>query len=484
MNHGSRRLTWKNYVAYGIGDIYGGGAFTLLNLLFLNFLTDVALLPATLAGVVLMVGNVWDGGIDPFLGMLTDRTRSRFGRRRIYFLVGIVPIALTFVLLWTPVGGSNLFKLCFYTAAYLLFALAFSVVMVPYNALAAEMTEDHRERNKLTGTRMGFSNFSSLLAGVLPMIIVSAVAGTNPGRAALQRGYVAMGLAFGILYALPWIAVFKGTWERTGVAISPFPKGLSVTREFIADLIKTLRNRSFRIHIGLYLFGYAALDFLMVLAMYFVSYFLGQKQHFSIVLGALVIVQMAGLPLYVWISDRFGKKQAFIAGSVFWSLALLSTLFMKPGQAWYLVVIMAAVAGLGASGIAYVPWAILPEVTDVDELISGSRREGVYAGYMSFLRKAAQALATLSIGILLDVIGYIPNAAQNPQTLRYLQFLFGLGPVILMAAAVAFAWRYPVTPENHRLLIEELKRRRAGDCSGNASSETAAACETVTGYPS
>ena len=130
-------------MAYAAGDIYGGGSFLVVGLLILVFLTDVEGLSGTLAGLIILIGKVWDAITDPFMGVLSDRTRSRFGRRRVYFLFGSIPVLLSWIMLWYSFGiTGDTIKFIYYTIAYIFFSTAFTIVMVPYNAILAEMTTD------------------------------------------------------------------------------------------------------------------------------------------------------------------------------------------------------------------------------------------------------------------------------------------------------------------------------------------------------
>ena len=139
-----RKVGMKTLVAYGMGDMYGGGAFMVVGMLFLFFLTEVVGLSPALAGMVFGIGKVWDAVSDPLMGYLSDRTRSRFGRRRVYFLAGIIPIALSFIILWLPLKTeSQALLFLYYSFAYVVFATVFTMVMIPYSALAAELSPDY-----------------------------------------------------------------------------------------------------------------------------------------------------------------------------------------------------------------------------------------------------------------------------------------------------------------------------------------------------
>ncbi|MBU1020112.1 MAG: MFS transporter, partial [Firmicutes bacterium] len=170
----NRKPTKKNILSYAVGDLYGGGAFFIIGALFLVFLTDVAGLSPALAGTIILVGKLWDAFTDPTMGYISDNTKSRYGRRRIYFLIGIVPIFISWVLLWSSFGfESTVAKFVYYLIIYLLFNTVFTLIMVPYNSMPAEMTKDYADRSKLITVRMLFSQGGMLLGAVLPLTIIN-----------------------------------------------------------------------------------------------------------------------------------------------------------------------------------------------------------------------------------------------------------------------------------------------------------------------
>ena len=135
-------------------------------------------LPVLATTLIILIGKVWDAVTDPIMGRISDRTRSRFGRRRIYFLAGIVPVFLSFVMLFYSFGIQSVTaKIVYHAFAYMFFGTAFTVVMVPYNAILSDMTDDYNERTSYTTVRMCFSGGTSLLAAVLPGLIINAIGG-------------------------------------------------------------------------------------------------------------------------------------------------------------------------------------------------------------------------------------------------------------------------------------------------------------------
>lgn len=461
-----RQVPLKNKILFGIGDMYAGGAFLLVGLLFLKFMTDVAGLSPALAGSVFLIGKIWDAVSDPMMGVISDHTRSRFGRRRIYFLAGILPVFATFAMLWMSISSeSQAAKFSYYAVSYILFNTSFTMVQVPYNAILPDMTDSYSERSVLSGIRLTFSAVSAIIAGTVPMMIIGS------------SGYAAMGLIFGIFYAIPWVCVFLGTYENA--EHQQLQSGERV-RDIIRDLPSIFGNRSFRHHAGLFICSQSAVDILTTLFIYYLTYVLRRESEFSMVMAAMLIVPVIMMPVYTKMAVRSSKTSPMHLGLVVWIAALIAALFLKPDQPGFLIYIVAACSGIGSASAVFVPWSILPDVTDVDELISGKRREGLYSGIATLLRKLAQALAVFIVGSLLDIMGYVPNVQQSPEVILGIKLTFSLLPILLLLAALLFSYRYQVTGDRHQLVIEEIERRKHHP-DRTPTAACIAACEAVTG---
>lgn len=466
--------------------MYGGGSFLLIGMLFIFFLTDVVGLSPTLAALVFGIGKVWDAVSDPIMGYISDRTDSRFGRRRVYLLIGIFPIFLSFLLLWVPLGtGDPILKVLYYSLAYVLFSTVFTMVMVPYAALNAEMSSDYAVRTRLSGSRIVFSQLSALLAGTIPTMIINGRSAPGPGGLdPVQTGYLIMALVFATLYALPWAFVLAGTWELPYVQSRPRERGTlgqeikSVFRGFGTIFV----NRSFRIHISMYLFAYCAMDILMAMMIYYMTYNLGRPELYPLGMGSLLLTQILMLPVYVRISNRRGKGFAYRLGLSVWAGALFLGLFLGAETPLPFFVALCILIGSGLSAGVMIPWAILPSITDVDEMITGRRRAGIYSGSMTLVRKMAQGLVALPlVGVVLQAIGYVANQPQSPETLLWMKLFFVLGPGLLIVAGVITALRFRITPKSHALLSAELQRLRGGGKKEDVEAETRKVVEELTG---
>jgi len=468
-----QKIGFGTLIAYGMGDIYGGGAFMIVGLLFMFFLTEVVGLSPALAGLVFGIGKVWDAITDPLMGYISDHTKSRFGRRRIYFLVGIVPIAISFIIMWIPIRASSQIGLfLYYSFAYIVFATVITMVMIPYSALAAELSADYKVRNRLSGARLFFSGISSLFAATMPSIIINAHT-ANP-----SQGYFIMSIAFGIFFAIPWIFVFLGTWENPRLAST------SVSRNFMKEFVSIFSNKSFRIHLLMYVFAYSAMDMLMALFTYYLTYFLKQPNIYSVAMGTLMIVQLFMILVYTKIANTRGKRFAYILGMSIFLVGLYATVVLSPTTQLPFLMLVCAIIGLGTAAAVYIPYAILPNIIDVDELMTGRQRSGVYSGSMTLTRKLVQgAIVMPLIGFFLELIGFKSNQIQTQEVLnKFLVFFLG-GPTLFLVAGIVVATRFELSPQNSEMLSKELERLREGGALEEVDPKVREMCEKVSGRP-
>lgn len=488
----NKELTTWRMILYGIGDIYGGGCFVLIGILLLNYFTDIVHISPFMAGLIITIGRVWDAISDPLMGMISDRTKSRFGRRRVYFLIGLLPIFITFAALWFPVRfESEAGTVLYYMVLYLLFNSIITMVMVPYNALMPELTPDFQQRGRLSGIRIAFSNFSGIIGGILPTAVISWGASMYSDQT--DYGYMVMGVSFGLFYTLPFVGVFLGTKEPKEVVIPKSQR--NVVAQFFYNVYDTMKNRSYRLQIGMYLAAFIAIDVLMAMFIYFMDRYIGigkemvevipgvQMELKTYMLGFMLISQILALPIHVYVGNRLGKHMPYIIGIIIWATCMFTTFALDATTPLWGMLLLSAVIGVGMSGAGYSPWSIIADIPDVDEMITGSRREGVYAGYMTFIRKLTFSIAVLIIGFVLDQVGYEGEKEQQSElALKGIQYLFAIGPTALMFVGFIIAIRFPITPQRHLILRQEIARLKEGGKPEDVTAETRQVCELLTGY--
>ena len=256
-----QRLPLKTKILFGAGDIFGGGAFNIINFFYAIFLTDVIGLNMIFVSPIFLIGKFWDAITDPVMGSITDRTDSRFGRRRPYFLAGILLIFASFFILWYPIAfDSQVSKFIYVLAAYLFFNTVVTMVMVPYQAMAAEISLDYNERTSVNSIKLAFSLGSSLICALFPMMIVN-------GFNNIRTGYIVMALIFGVFFSLPWIGVFFSSKEREDFTVA---SGGFELKKMFTDPFKI---KSFRGLLLMFLAAYLGMDIVSMIFAYYMKYY-------------------------------------------------------------------------------------------------------------------------------------------------------------------------------------------------------------------
>ena len=471
-----KKYTLLNRMAYGAADIYGGGAFVVISTFYTVFLTKAQGMPAAMAGTIPLIGKVWDAVTDPIMGNICDRTKSKFGAKRFYILVGSLISALTFILMWITAPLQTMGqKYAFYALMYMLFSTGFTVVMVPYNGLLPDMVDDYTERSRFSSVRMMFSTFGAILAGLIPTVLIRD--NTRPAS------YLTVALIFGVIFTAAILWTFFGTWEK-----EKEPVRVPLKDSFVQSFT-VYKSRSFRMFIAIFLLGQGAADFVTGLAVYYVDDVLNAYGggNFTILMGVLLIAQFIGTILFGQIMQRTSKTFPILAGfPVRIAATLAMLLFSHEGANFTIILVLSFIVGLGMAASSTSIYAILSDMADVDELITGISRPGTCSGMATFIRKIATGLSSAVIGLLLGMIGYDEVAAnagmrQAASVQQGIAYIYVFVPVILMALTIYAALKYPLKQKEFDIIKKEIARRKGGDDS-LITAEEKDVCEKVTGF--
>jgi glycoside/pentoside/hexuronide:cation symporter, GPH family len=439
------RLPLGAKIVYGLGDWGGSATSSFFIFFFAFFLSDVARLPLRLSSLVLLVGGIWDAVNDPLIGMLVDRVRTRWGRRRPFFLFGALPLAVTFTMLWWVPQWGDLGRAAWFALAYILFDTCFTLVTVPYGALTAEITEDYDERTSLTGWRMALN----LLGGLMAAFFVPVILGVFTRQA---TGYFVAAAGFGLLAAVPYLMLFFTTNERFAATAPP-------RESLVASFVATLKNRAFRYIAAIYLLSWVTVNLVASLLQYYVTWWVRIPDQLEFVLVVVQGVAIACIPLVVLLSGRIGKRGAYIVTAGWWAAVMLG-LAIIPGTAHTLAYVLAGLAGLGVAGAQVIPWSMVPDVIEADEIATNHRREGAYYGAVAFLQKSGTAFMLAIVQRVLDLTGYRPGEQQPGSALLAIRLMIGVVPAVLLGVSMIVAWRSPLGKRAHEALRRKLERRR------------------------
>jgi GPH family glycoside/pentoside/hexuronide:cation symporter len=443
------RLSRLTKLMYGAGDMGFSLTSTIIGAYFAIFLTDVVGIAPATAAAAIFVGRTWDYFNDPLIGYLSDRTRTRWGRRRPFLLFGALPFALVFLLMWVrPPIESQVGLAVYYALAYVLFDSAATFVYMPYFALTPELTSSYDERTSLTTYRMFFSIFGSLLAFTLPLLIVGSFQPQNAGRVFL------MGAVFAAASALPLLLAFFGTRERQEYARQVEPK--------LRDSLRAaFKNRPFVFSMVIFLLTWVSVDILQAMLLYFIKYVVRREAESDMIMATIFVVAILVLPFWERVSRRLNKRLAYAAGIAFWALVQIALITLTPGTPLGWILGLCALAGIGVSAAHVLPWSMIPDAIEWDEWQTGERHEGMFYSLVTLAQKIASSTAIPLVLLVLQATGYQPAAAQQPASaLTGIRLAVGPIPAVLLAAGILFALLYPLSRESHRKIVLELEARR------------------------
>lgn len=447
----SEKLSARVKVRYGVADLGIAMLTASVQFFLLYFLTDVVLVDPALAGTALLVGKLtWDAVNDPLIGWLSDRTRSRWGRRRPYLLFGALPLGLTTWLLYSipsGMGGARAFLVVLFS--YLLFDTMHTIVGTAYSALSPELTYDYDERTALITVRMVFT----VVGYILGAAATTPIAGVAKGLLGSEKaGYSAMGAVFGLI-ALAAVLV-----TALGVQEPQRPESRPSTLPPVRSVLLTFRNRPFMQLMAAQFLSSFSFTLLTSLLPFFVIYQMDMESQIPYLM--LTMLATIGVFLFPWktVSQRINKGPSYALGLLIAALAVSSSFLLPYGPSVALYAI-AFFAGLGFSGQWVFPWSMMPDVIETDQALTGERREGVYYGVWAFLTKFTNALGIAVSGWALKLSGYVPNVAQTEQARLGIRLFFGIVPSVVLLVSLPLLFWYPITRASHARLRAELEAR-------------------------
>lgn len=446
------KLSVPEKLAYGVGDV-GAAISNQVSTFFLNpFLLETALIRPGLVTIIVLVANIWDAIIDPVIGNVSDRTKTKWGRRRPWLLFGAIPFGIMFFLQFSvpPFGATALFV--YFLFATVLLRTMYSIVNVPYTAMTPELTDDYDERTSITGFRLAFSVIGGLAASVFYLEVVQSF-----GEPRVGNMVAASILGVGIIAST--LTTFFFTRER----IQPAQKD-EKQYGIIEGARIALQNRPFVLVLGIFLLAWLTVQFVQSVLFLYVQYWIGTPELFTRFLLIIQLTSFAFLTVWARISERVGKKEAYFIGVGIFIPLLMALFFVQPGQVGALYIIC-VLAGICVSMALLLPWSMLPDVIEYDELQTGQRRGGVFYGLFVFVQKIGLSVAVAGSTLMLDFTGYItPEAAgllptQPDSVLLTLRLFVSFIPAVLLVLSIPLAIAYPITRERFAEMQAELAAR-------------------------
>ncbi len=430
-------------LGYGAGEFSSSIFFTITSFWLLNFLTDEVRLSAALAGTALLIGKIWDAVIDPFIGYFSDRTKSRWGRRRVYILFFAIPFGIAFVLMFRNPGiEAQAGKFIWTLLTYIFFCTVYSFTNIPYNALLPEMTADYNERTNIAGFKQGFAVIGTLLGAGAAMPIMALFANRT-------AGFVGMSAIFGLLAALSLMVTFFSVREPK---LEVKPQSGNV----LTALKDAFTNKPYLILLGTWFLNSTAVAIMQSMLIYYYKYVFGDEAAVTLAMIFLLVFTMITLPLWVWLCKKLGKKLAYILGMTLTLASVVCFAFFADKLGPSLALIFMGLAGVGFASHYVAPWAMAPDTIEYGYSKSGVRREGIYYSIWTFVIALGGALAGFLVGHGLDLFGYVPDAVQSARSVLGIRLLIGILPAVIILLGNLLLAFYPLTQQRYNEVLAKI----------------------------
>jgi len=458
------KLPLRTKLGYGVCDLGGNLFFTVGSFIVMKYLTDVVGLSPWLSGLALSAGRVFDAFSDPIVGSLSDRTVTRFGRRRPYMFVGAILLFATMAFFFrNPRLESQAALFAWAAISYtLLAAVAYTLVNIPYSSLTPELTQDYNERTSLNAYRFAFAIVGTLLGAGAALPLISAVSGAaivdNKWVGDPSAGYQVLGIAFGAAMAITALITVFSVRETTSHIARPKAGFANIAKDYLS----TFANKPFLLILLPWTLNITGVTVLSTMLQYYFTNVLNQPDKVTMAMLLLLVVAIVFIPIWTAIAKRIGKKWSYIIGMLGVAAGVLLIFFVGPSASVGTLYALVAFCGIGFSTGYALPWSIIPDAIDYDFLKSGENREGLYYGIWTFSSKLGQAISALIIGALLSLTRYDGTIAlQNPDAQLVIRLLFGpIAAVFYVASAIVLAF-YPITAQKHAEIRRQIAEREA-----------------------
>lgn len=440
------RLPWSTIGDYVAPSFGLGFMFLLVAIYLMKFATDVlGISAAVMGGILFFARSIWDATFDPIAGYLSDRTNTRIGRRRPWLLASIVPLAVTFVLLWTAPRDLGATATTIWMAVVVVaFYTAASVLIIPHTALGAELTDNYHDRTRIFGARHVVTTLGSFAA----VAGLSALQSTSD----VHRTILVLALAASAVTALATL------WTVLRLRERPEFQGRGAAQPYRAfrDVIVNPHARLLLIVFGIESLGAATIG---VLTPYVAEYVVKRPEAAPPAIALYMVANVLFVPVWLPLSRRFGKKALWLGSMLLTAFSFGSMIFVHEGSV-ALLNVLAFIAGTAAGCGNMVAPSIQADVIDWDEHATGERKEGSYFAAWNFVFKVANGLTLQLTGIVLSFSGYVPNVEQTEGVKFTILALYGLFPMGCYLIGSALFARFRLDEAGYAAIRSELDARR------------------------
>ncbi len=494
---GDFKTTVLPMINYSYANMYMGGAGYIISMYFTVFLTDVVNLSLNQAGIVVMVATVWDAITDPVMGIITDRTRSKTGKHRRYLLWGIPLMAVSYTLLWNSYGldGSvNSSKaMLYFVIVYMLYKTAYTIIGVPHTAMLPELAPEYNLRTQYNSVGYLFNS-----AGMVPsfgiVVLILALFGSNDDITSQSKApFLIIGIVLAVFFSVSVFLTYAKTKERS--SLDDVNDKLDVSY-IIREYILVFKNKSFRQYFFMSLAYQFATGFYANSKVYYIKYLANQYSKYAIFNAVAGVAEAGAFPLNYALTIKHGKKKCGSIVTPLMVAGLAIGLIMQPGGSllWTVLMMISMILyPFGMSGLGFVSTNIFPDLTDVDELITGRRREGVISTFSTLIKKSISGVMAALVGFTLQGFGLVTGDrvseyekatgtlfTQSSSAVAGVRLCIAVIPIIAAVAALILLKNFHMTKEDHAMIRAAVATKKKYG-SVTLTEEQKKRCELISG---
>lgn len=443
-----KKLSIGTKMGAGVADLGGNVFFAVINYWLMYYLTDMIGLSAIVAGISIMIGKCWDAFTDLSMGYISDHTKSRWGRRKVYMVAGLPLLFITVVALFTKLDiPQSAALVIYYTAIYCLVNTFYTVIFIPYYSLLTEMTDDYHERTSLQSFRMLFALIGNIVGSALAQPIISVF----PNQ---RIGFTGMAVIFAIVISIAVLITVISTKEppvnyvQSKVSSSNFFKSYGNVFKNVPYILVTITQ----------VLCFVSLVITQTSIAYFFKYYLRKESMATLSILAFALSCIIGIPCVLHFSKHHGKKLTWILGLAISSIGNLALYFFAP-YGYLMVLVAMLLVGFGSSATYVLLMSVIADCADYDYLKTGERKDGLFMGVMTFLQKVGMALGAATVGWVLGELGYVADQTQTVAVLEGMRFLLSIAPLILNVLALIVLTFYPITEKRYSEIKQQIIER-------------------------
>ncbi|MBR0348464.1 MAG: MFS transporter [Clostridia bacterium] len=494
---GDFKTTILPMINYSYANMYMGGAGYIISMYFTVFLTDVVNLSLKQAGIVVMLATVWDAVTDPVMGIITDRTRSKTGKHRRYLLWGIPLMVISYTLMWNSFGLNGktnpALAMAYFVIVYMLYKTAYTVIGVPHTAMLPELAPEYNLRTQYNSVGYLFNS-----AGMVPafgiVVAILAIFGSNDNLTSESKApFLVIGIVLSVFFGLAVFLTYYKTREPS--SLNNKNEKLDI-RYIIHEYVLVFKNKSFRQYFFMSLAYQFATGFYANSKVYYIKYLANQYSGYALFNAVAGVAEAAAFPLNYALTMKHGKKKCGNIVTPLMVAGLAIGLIMQSGGSFIwsaLMMLSMLLYPFGMSGLGFVSTNIFPDLTDVDELITGRRREGVIATFSTLIKKSISGVMAAMVGFTLQSFGLITGDTvsqyekttgtlfeQSDSAILGVRICVAVIPIVAAIISLVLLKRFRMTKDDHTMIRAAIATKHKFG-SVTLTDEQKKLCEMISG---